>query len=125
MLRRIFGLTFATVVALTITAAAAGEPSWKTEGITLTCTQNGETLGTATFSGGSGPNQSPIAFVGDASFGTPNSIFVQVLITLTVGDETFTALEKPFPAQKNLITCTGGGEGFSISTTRIPDARSN
>ena len=65
---------------------AAGEPSWKTEGITLTCTQNGETLGTATFSGGSGPNQSPIAFVGDASFGTPNSIFVQVQFTLTVGE---------------------------------------
>jgi hypothetical protein len=122
MRRPIFGLLIVAVAALAMTAAATGEPSWKTEGITLTCTLNGETLGTATFSGGPGPNHSPIAFVSDASFATTNSIFIQASITLTIGGETFTALDKPFPANKDLINCTGGGVldnclTFTISTT--------
>lgn len=114
MFRRIFtfAATAAAAVAVAVAVAtpATAEPTWKTEGLVLSCTQNGQPIGTATFSGGGGPNQSPIAFViSDASFATAHSIFIQAYIVLTIGDETFTALDKPLPAQKDLITCTGGG----------------
>jgi hypothetical protein len=123
MLRPIYTLLIAAITALAVAAPAMGEPSWKAEGIPFTCTQNGETLGTATFSGGVGPNESPIAFVvSDASFASPHSIFVQAFIVVTVGGETFTTLDKPLPQHKSLITCTGSvildnGLALTISAT--------